>query len=69
MQERGIWRRAAERKVYVIFVQADLADAPAIALYESLGTKETAYHFDIEVRAPARRETFGQKKAPLKKRG
>jgi aminoglycoside 3-N-acetyltransferase I len=60
---------AAERNVYVIFVQADLGDGPAIALYESLGTKETAHHFDIEVRAPGRRETFGQKKAPLKKRG
>jgi aminoglycoside 3-N-acetyltransferase I len=44
-------RIAAERDVYVIFVQADLEDAPAIALYESLGTKETAHHFDIEVRA------------------
>ncbi len=34
---------------YVIFVQADLEDAPAIALYETLGTRETALHFDIEV--------------------
>ena len=42
---------AAERKVYVIFVQADPGDGPAIALYESLGTKETAHHFDIEVGA------------------
>jgi aminoglycoside 3-N-acetyltransferase I len=42
---------AAERNVYLIFVQADLGDAPAIALYESLGTKETAHHFDIEVGA------------------
>jgi ribosomal protein S18 acetylase RimI-like enzyme len=41
---------AAERDVYVIFVQADLVDGPAIALYDSLGTKETAHHFDIEVR-------------------
>ena len=41
---------AAERNVYVIFVQADLGDDPAIALYESLGTKETALHFDIAVR-------------------
>ena len=40
---------AAERDVYVIFVQADLEDGPAIALYESLGTKETAHHFDIDV--------------------
>lgn len=42
-------RAAAERNVYVIFVQADLVDGPAIALYESLGTKETAHHFDIVV--------------------
>ena len=42
-------RLAAERNVYVIFVQADLGDGPAIALYESLGAKETAYHFDIAV--------------------
>lgn len=41
---------AAERDVYVIFVQADLEDAPAIALYRSLGTQETAHHFDIAVR-------------------
>ncbi len=41
---------AAQRDVYVIFVQADLTDGPAIALYQSLGTKETAHHFDIEVR-------------------
>ena len=40
---------ASERNVYVIFVQADTDDGPAIALYESLGTKETAHHFDIEV--------------------
>jgi hypothetical protein len=33
----------------VIFVQADLEDGPAIALYESLGTKTTAHHFDIDV--------------------
>jgi aminoglycoside 3-N-acetyltransferase I len=45
-------RQAAERNVYVIFVQADLRDGPAIALYESLGKKETTYHFDIEVPRP-----------------
>jgi aminoglycoside 3-N-acetyltransferase I len=44
-------RIASERNVYVIFVQADTEDDSAIALYESLGTKETAYHFDIEVPA------------------
>jgi aminoglycoside 3-N-acetyltransferase I len=46
-------RIASERNVYVIFVQAALEDGPAITLYESLGTKETAHHFDIEVRAAA----------------
>ena len=40
---------ASQRDAYVIFVQADLGDGPAIALYESLGTKETAHHFDIAV--------------------
>lgn len=44
-------RIASQRDVYVIFVQADLEDGPAIALYESLGTKETAHHFDIDVPA------------------
>jgi aminoglycoside 3-N-acetyltransferase I len=43
-------RIATERDVYVIFVQADLEEGPAIALFESLGTKETAHHFDIAVR-------------------
>ena len=31
---------AAARGAYVIFVQADLGDAPAIALYTKLGTRE-----------------------------
>lgn len=39
----------AARRIYVIFVQADLDDSPAIALYESLGPKMTDYHFDIAV--------------------
>jgi len=40
---------ASERNVHSIFVQADTADSPAIVLYESLGCKETVFHFDIEV--------------------
>jgi aminoglycoside 3-N-acetyltransferase I len=40
---------AARRKAYVIFVQADKADTPAIRLYESLGTKEEVLQFDIAV--------------------
>jgi aminoglycoside 3-N-acetyltransferase I len=35
------------RGVYVIFVQADLNDKPAIALYTSLGNREDVLHFDI----------------------
>lgn len=45
-------RVAGARDAYVIFVQADLDDAPAIALYRKLGTQETAHHFDIEVPRP-----------------
>jgi aminoglycoside 3-N-acetyltransferase I len=40
---------AKERGSYVIFVQADPGDIPAIRLYESLGTKEDAHQFDIPV--------------------
>jgi aminoglycoside 3-N-acetyltransferase I len=40
---------AKERDVYVIFVQADIGDEPAISLYESLGVKENVLHFDIAV--------------------
>ena len=47
---------ASQRDVYVIFVQADPQDGPAIALYESLGTKETAYQFDIAVPASIRHD-------------
>lgn len=40
---------AAARGAYVIFVQADKEDAPAIALYSKLGILEDVLHFDIEV--------------------
>jgi aminoglycoside 3-N-acetyltransferase I len=40
---------AAKRKAWVIFVQADQGDTPAIQLYESLGTREDVHHFDIPV--------------------
>jgi len=43
---RGI---AAQRGAWVIFVQADHGDGPAIALYESLGAREEVLHFDIRV--------------------
>lgn len=38
---------AKERGAYVIFVQADAGDEPAIKLYESLGKREDVHHFDI----------------------
>ncbi|HEY9809657.1 MAG TPA: AAC(3)-I family aminoglycoside N-acetyltransferase [Halomicronema sp.] len=40
---------AVARAVHVIFVQADIEDAPAIALYTKLGTREDVLHFDIAV--------------------
>jgi aminoglycoside 3-N-acetyltransferase I len=40
---------AAARGAYVIYVQADLEDSPAIALYTKLGTREDVLHFDIPV--------------------
>jgi aminoglycoside 3-N-acetyltransferase I len=42
-------RVARSRGAYVIYVQADRGDAPAIALYESLGRREDVFHFDIDV--------------------
>jgi aminoglycoside 3-N-acetyltransferase I len=42
-------RVAASLGAYVIFVQADYGDDPAIALYEGLGTREDVMHFDIDV--------------------
>jgi len=40
-------RIAAERGAWVIYVQADPGDDPAIALYSKLGVREDVLHFDI----------------------
>lgn len=40
---------AAARGAWVIYVQADPVDAPAVALYTKLGTREDVLHFDIPV--------------------
>lgn len=42
--------RAVARQLgaYVVFVQADHGDDPAIALYSKLGTREDVLHFDID---------------------
>jgi aminoglycoside 3-N-acetyltransferase I len=44
---RAFGRIAAERCGWVVFVQADPGDGPAVALYERLGTREEVLHFDI----------------------
>jgi aminoglycoside 3-N-acetyltransferase I len=41
---------AAERGAWVIYVQADYGDEPAIALYTKLGAREDVMHYDITVR-------------------
>ncbi|WP_230532566.1 AAC(3)-I family aminoglycoside N-acetyltransferase [Microvirga roseola] len=40
---------AARRGAWVVYVQADHGDEPAIALYAKLGTREEVLHFDIAV--------------------
>jgi aminoglycoside 3-N-acetyltransferase I len=40
---------AADRGAYVIFVQADIDDDPAIELYTKLGYREDVLHFDIAI--------------------
>jgi aminoglycoside 3-N-acetyltransferase I len=39
---------AAARGAWVIFVQADYGDEPAIKLYTKLGVREEVLHFDIK---------------------
>ena len=45
-------RIGADQGAYVIFVQADHGDDPAIALYTKLGRREDVLHFDIAVPKP-----------------
>ena len=40
---------AATRGAWVIFIQADYGDEPAIALYSRVGRREDVLHFDIPV--------------------
>ena len=55
-------RIAAERGAWVLYVQADDGDEPAIALYTKLGTREDVMHFDI---APAEVEDGSLPGTPL----
>jgi aminoglycoside 3-N-acetyltransferase I len=43
---------AKARRAYVIYVQADPGDEPAIALYAKIGVREDVLHFDIAVEEP-----------------
>lgn len=45
---------AARHRAWILFVQADYGDDPAIALYEGLGRREEVLHFDIAVDPPSR---------------
>jgi aminoglycoside 3-N-acetyltransferase I len=38
---------AAARGAWVVYVQADYQDAPAVALYDKLGAREEVLHFDL----------------------
>lgn len=46
---RALGPHAAARGAWVMFVQADRDDAPAVALYNRLGRREDVLHFDIDV--------------------
>lgn len=52
---RELQRLAAERGAWVIYVQGDYGDDPALALYDQLGVREEVLHFDI----PVARQAFG----------
>ena len=45
---RELQRIASESGAWVVFVQADHGDDPAIALYTGLGRREDVLHFDIQ---------------------
>lgn len=42
---------ARDKGAWVVFVQADPPDAPAVALYDKIGIREAVLHFDISVAA------------------
>jgi aminoglycoside 3-N-acetyltransferase I len=45
---RRLQEIAAARGAWVVFVQADYQDAPAVALYEKLGVREEVLHYDFK---------------------
>jgi aminoglycoside 3-N-acetyltransferase I len=44
----GVREIASRRGAWVVYVQADYGDDPAIALYTKLGVREDVMHFDIK---------------------
>lgn len=40
---------AVKAGAWVVFIQADMEDTPAVKLYESLGLRENVLHFDIAI--------------------
>jgi len=54
---------AAARGIYVMFVQADYGDDPAIALYTKLGVREEVLHFDIAPREDSAYRSGGKASA------
>jgi len=44
---QALGRIARDRGAWVVFVQADHGDEPAIALYQKLGVREDVLHFDL----------------------
>jgi ribosomal protein S18 acetylase RimI-like enzyme len=44
---REVQKVSKDRGSYVVFVQADYEDEPAVALYTKLGVLEEVLHFDI----------------------
>ena len=51
---------ARARGAWVLSVQADYGDDPAIALYEKLGVREEVLHFDISVSPNDERQRQGR---------
>lgn len=51
---RRLQEIASARGAWVIYVQADYGDDPAVALYTGLGAREDVMHFDIPVRRISR---------------
>jgi aminoglycoside 3-N-acetyltransferase I len=46
---RHLQELARQRGAWVVYVQADYGDEPAVALYTKLGVREDVMHFDLPV--------------------